>query len=206
VQERFNQFAHAPEYWRSHNTTMTTTSPTKTKKLSLTEQLKNSRDNENKLAIQLKEESTRAYNAEQEVRNVLVKKDKEMKDILNHLLTPIAVHENSSMFYPGGMREKTVPMLAGELAGAIARITEKCNLQQTIIEESDSQIKWFRDLIEKAFGVKAKEPKVEKKEIESTAFGEWTCSNCKHKINAIGNPTKICPNCNFNHKTMRDLK
>ena len=139
----------------------------KTKKLSLTEQLKNSRDNENKLSEQLKIETTRAYNAEQEVRSVLVKKDKEMKDILNHLLAPVAINEgrSPSMFYPGG-REQTVPQLAGELAGAIARITEKCNLQQTILEESDAQIKWFRDLIERAFGVKAKVPQVD---IKSTA-------------------------------------
>lgn len=141
---------------------MTTTSPTKTKKPTLTEQLAISRANEKKLADELSVMATKVYNAEAETRNTIIKKDKEMKDILNHLLAPIAINEgrSPSMFYSGG-REQTVPQLAGELAGAIARTTEKCNLQQTILEESDAQIKWFRDLIERAFGVKAKVPQVE---------------------------------------------
>ena len=146
---------------------MTNSSPTKTKKLTLTEQLALSRANEKKLADELSAQATKLYHAESEVRNTLIKKDKEMKDILNHLLTPIAINEgrSPSMFYSGG-REQSVPQLVGELAGAIARITEKCNLQQTILEESDAQIKWFRDLIERAFGVKAKVPQVD---IKSTA-------------------------------------
>lgn len=142
---------------------MATTDQTKKpKKMSLTEQLKLSQENEKKLQDAVSEATTRAYNAEQETKTVIVRKDKEMREILTTILTSIPALEPSGRhFYSGqfGQPQPTVSQIAGELAGSIARLAEKINLQNAIIEENDGQIEWFRGLIEKVLGIK--KPKVD---------------------------------------------
>lgn len=145
---------------------MNTTDPKPKKKKTLTQQLAELQESHAKLAVDREEEIEKRKAAEREVQNILIKKDKEMKDILRALATPLYAQDgqpprmyNMDQFM--GRSEPSVQQLAGDLAGGIARLAEKNNLQQAIIEENDSQITWFRELIEKAFGVRVKPPKVE---------------------------------------------
>ena len=149
---------------------MSTTDQKPKKKLTLTQQLAELKEKYTVLEGEKLGETNRANTAEQEVRRVLEKKDQEMRDILSALAAPLMSMEEGnhlrmnidSTFY--GRPKPSVQQLAGELAGAIARALEKGNLKQAILEEQDTQIEWFQSLIEKAFGVKAKPPKVDPKE------------------------------------------
>ncbi len=144
----------------------TTDQKTKPKKLSLTAQLEEANrllgiaNNTVKEQIDALREKDRQYD------ELFRKKEKEMKDILNALATPLYMQEdkrplNIDPFYGNSLRQPSVQQLAGDLAGMIARVVEKSNLKQAIIEEQDTQIAWFKSLIENAFGVKPKMPKVD---------------------------------------------
>lgn len=136
-----------------------TTSPTKTKKPSLTEQLAIEQANSKKLAIELDEARKIIVEKQQEITNVFNTKNKEMSELLLALLRPFGRSPMQMTDGFGMRKEPTVMQLAGEVGSAIAQQIEKNNLQQSIIEEQDDQIAWFRELVEKVLGVK--KPKVD---------------------------------------------
>ena len=149
---------------------MATTDQTKKpKKPSLTEQLAEANRMLGIANNSVKEQIDALHEKDRQYDLMLTKKDKEMRDILNAIATPLYVQEEKrpmgiDPFYGNTLRQPSVQQLAGDLAGMIARTLEKGNLRQSIIEEQDIQIAWFKSLIENAFGVKVKAPKVEPEE------------------------------------------
>lgn len=133
------------------------TSPTKQKKLTLAEKLAIEQANSKKLSVELDESRKIILEKQQEVTNVFNNKNKEMKELLEALLRPLGMHNSSPLY--GTQPQMTVPQLAGMVANGISQIAEKVNLQNTIIQEQDDQIAWFRQLVEKVLGVK--KPKVD---------------------------------------------
>ncbi len=139
-----------------------TTSPTKQKKPTLKEQLAIEQANSKKLAIELDESRKITLEKQQEITNVFNTKNKEMKELLEALLRPLGMHNPSPLY--GTQSQTTVPQLAGMVASGIAQLAEKVNLQNTIIQEQDDQIVWFRELVEKVLGIK--KPKVDTEAIK----------------------------------------
>lgn len=124
-----------------------TTSPTKTKKPSLTEQLATKTKECETLTIQLDESRKIILEKQTEITNVFNTKNKEMKELLEALLRPLGIHTPSPLY--GTQSQSTVPQLAGMVASGISQLAEKVNLQNTIIQEQDDQILWFRETFEK---------------------------------------------------------
>lgn len=150
---------------------MATTDQTKKpKKPSLTEQLAEANRMLGIANNSVKEQIDALHEKDRQYDLMLTKKDKEMRDILNAIAMPLYAQEEKQpphmdpFHYHSPLRQPSVQQLAGDLAGMIARQLEKGNLRQSIIEEQDTQIEWFKSLIERAFGVKAKAPKVEPEE------------------------------------------
>ena len=134
-----------------------TTPSTKQKKLTLTEQLTIEQQKSAKLAIELDESRKIIVEKQQEITKVFDNKNKEMIDLLEAIGRPLGIHTVSSLY--GTQSKQSVPQLAGAVASGIAQLAEKNNLQQTIIQEQDENIEWFRELIQNVLGVK--KPKVD---------------------------------------------
>ena len=145
------------------------TSSTKQKKPSLIEQLATKTAECEKLTIQLDETRKVVVEKQQEVTSVFNQKNKEMSDLLEALLRPMGMATPSSLY---GTTSKHVrhdfktkrAQLAGMVASGIAQLAEKNNLSQTIIQEQDNQITWFRETFEKVLGIK--KPKVDNTSVE----------------------------------------
>lgn len=140
-----------------------TTPSTKQKKISLTEQLATKTAECEKLTIQLDETRKIVVEKQQEVTSVFNQKNKEMSDLLEALLRPMGMATPSSLY--GTTSKSSVPQLAGMVASGIAQLAEKNNLSQTIIQEQDDQITWFRETFEKVLGIK--KPKVDTINVET---------------------------------------
>ena len=138
-----------------------TTSPTKTKKPKLAEQLATKTKECETLTIQLDESRKIILEKQAEITNVFNTKNKEMMDLLEALLRPLGIAAPSPLY---GTQQRTVPNLAGMVASGIAQLAEKVNLQNTIIQEQDDQILWFRETFEKVLGIK--KPKVDTTNVE----------------------------------------
>ena len=142
------------------------TPSTKQKKPTLKEQLATKTKECETLTIQLDESRKIILEKQQEVTNVFNLKNKEMVELLQALLRPFGRSPMQMISAYGTKQEPSVAQLAGEVASAIAQQIEKNNLSQTIIQEQDDQIAWFREIVEKVLGIK--KPKVDTSPLATT--------------------------------------
>lgn len=142
-----------------HQTEQAKRNPSNDAYTQLTEQLATKTAECEKLTIELDESRKIILEKQQEVTRVFDQKNKEMIDLLEALLRPLGMGYQVSPLDYGMQNKRTVPNLAGMVASGIAQLAEKNNLSQSIIEEQDEQIAWFRELIQNVLGVK--KPKVD---------------------------------------------